>query len=411
MINERYPALKTADIDKTIDWENGDEPTGQSWFGHTVVQIDGTTERPLPGQFQLLNAAWGHDNFQIPSMVFMPEKQRLFLIAQYGYRPGKTAGTYSDDYGATWSEPQVLRDGAGRELNLSMAVGLSYLGQGRLTFGIEFTADNKPTRWYSDDYGATWTRSAPIPLAASGQPMYFWDPMLIDRDEQGEIKRVLEARYWETGLRTFHEGTGAYSQAGLWHSEDLGLTWSRERTVPQWLGVNEVAMIRAANGDIIAGCRTDNAERFIGQLDFFSGLAISISKDNGETWSELNHLYEFGRHQQSLTLMPNGDIVMTYAVRQGYENTPEGYQQFGIEALISTDNGVSWNLDRRYVLATWRSKFIGKFDWLGFAQSTSTALLPDGSLLTAFGTGMRNRGPENRCIMDTGLVRWRPFGD
>jgi hypothetical protein len=40
-------------------------------------------------------------------------------------------------------------------------------------------------------------------------------------------------------------------------------------------------------------------------------------------------------------------------------------------------------------------------------QSTSTILLPDGALLTAFGTGFRNSSDALVCKMDVALVRWR----
>jgi hypothetical protein len=40
------------------------------------------------------------------------------------------------------------------------------------------------------------------------------------------------------------------------------------------------------------------------------------------------------------------------------------------------------------------------------SQTTSTVRLPDGSLLTAFGTGFRNESTQPLCKMDVGLVRW-----
>lgn len=405
MISVRDKAVAAATIDTFVDWENGDVVKAEGWQKHTIVKMDGESEHPYSAQFRLLSAPWGHTNFQMPSMVYMPEKNRLFMIAESGSRPVRTIYTYSDDGGETWSPQQSLQDGKGNKLDIGMSVGLTYMGEGRLALGEEFDEANKPHRQFSDDYGETWTRSALMDFQE--RPLYYWDPMLVDRDESGKITRLLEGRYWHTG-REWDSGTGPYSQGCIWHSEDLGLTWSKEVKVPQWLGVNEVALIRAKNGDIVAACRTDNEERFIGQLDWYSGLAISISKDNGETWSELNRLYEFGRHHQSLVMMPNGDILMTYAVRQGYEDTPEGYGQFGIEAMISKDNGQTWDIDGRTILATWRGKILGGENaWWGLGQSTTTALLPDGSLITVFGTGMRNRNEQEWCIMDLGAVKWR----
>ena len=41
------------------------------------------------------------------------------------------------------------------------------------------------------------------------------------------------------------------------------------------------------------------------------------------------------------------------------------------------------------------------------SQATSSQLLPDGSILTAFGTGYRVHA-EGQAPRDVGLVRWRP---
>ena len=40
-------------------------------------------------------------------------------------------------------------------------------------------------------------------------------------------------------------------------------------------------------------------------------------------------------------------------------------------------------------------------------QSTSTVLLPDGAILTAFGTGQRNSMGATVWLMDVALVKWQ----
>ena len=104
--------------------------------------------------------------------------------------------------------------------------------------------------------------------------------------------------------------------------------------------------------------------------------------------------------------MPNGDIVMTYVVRLGYPATHEGFPQFGVEAVVSRDNGQTWDKEHRYVLATWVGNITGATAWFCGVQSTSTVLLPDGMLLTAFGTGFRNLPGTKVCKMDVAMVRW-----
>ena len=59
-------------------------------------------------------------------------------------------------------------------------------------------------------------------------------------------------------------------------------------------------------------------------------------KDNGETWSPLNILYQGGRMHAELTRMPDGRLVMTYIVRQDYEGIRRVSYRRGCEASSAT---------------------------------------------------------------------------
>lgn len=128
-----------------------------------------------------------------------------------------------------------------------------------------------------------------------------------------------------------------------------------------------------------------------GAIDSYGGLATSFSTDNGHTWSPLNWLYHWGRHHPCMVIMPNGDIVMSHIVRAGYTDAEDGFLQFGIEALVSRDHGRTWDLDHKYVLATWKGNRNDSNWWWPNPQSTASVLLPDGWILTAFGTGFRSQ--------------------
>ncbi len=65
------------------------------------------------------------------------------------------------------------------------------------------------------------------------------------------------------------------------------------------------------------------ARQYVGNIDHYEGLGISLSKDNGKTWSQIDRLYDYGRHHPSLLLLPNANILMTYVVRLGYP-CPQG---------------------------------------------------------------------------------------
>jgi hypothetical protein len=333
-------------------------------------------------------------------MTYMPERDRVCMLASCDY-PHQPIVLFSDDQGSTWSDPQPLS--TDREVNEASGLGtsLTYMGDGRLML-------HASGRWFSDDYGETWEGPYPVAPAPNGQAGLFWDPCLVDRDPQtGAVTRVAETGYnWEAGHQ---HAVGGYQRAFIRFSTDLGRTWCDAIAVPWWHAVSEVALVRAANGDIVAACRTDMAREHLGKIDHYEGLGTCVSTNNGFTWSPVDRLYDYGRHHPSMVRLANGDILMTYVVRAGYLRDPEGFPRFGIEAIISRDNGRSWDLERRVVLAEWTGHVTGKNEWWPSSQATSTLLLPDGSLLTAYGTGYRC-GPDEEgraAPRDVGLIQWR----
>jgi hypothetical protein len=364
------------------------------WQTHTVRQRNGAAaEIPIPAKLQIVTEPWNRV-VAVPYLVYMPEKDRLLMLIGCDY-PHQAMVLSSDDRGATWTEPKYLHvDGQGKS-DAGLCTGLTYLGGGKVT------ATMGDTRWLSQDFGNAWS-SAPI----HGMPLNGWDPQLVERDAAtGKVARIVEAGY--TG------GTGSGQQGYIRFSADEGATWSEARKVPQWQGVSEVAFVYARNGDLIGACRTDISAKTMAKfgkelIDHYEGLGISISKDRGNTWSDVTTLYDWGRHHPSLLLMPNGDVVMTYVVRKGYVDTAGGFPQFGIEALVSRDNGQTWDLDHRYLLHTWAGKRKGETAWWPSSQATSSVLLPDGAILPAFGTGYRSETGAECRPRDVGLVLWRP---
>ena len=374
--------------------------THRGWQEHAVVRLNGSAKSlPIPAQFYLIGGEWEFSNSQMPYLVYMPERKTLLLAAEVGPPSVKTILTFSEDFGKTWTTPKWMHTDAAGKPDLMASTELTYLGNGKLI------SSSGPEYWASTDYGRTWANYAASPVGFEGKPMYQWDPMLVDKDSKtGKVLRLVETRYKENGKFDTAE---YFSQGCIRFSSDEGKTWSQELNVSQWKGVNETVLCRAKNGDIVATCRTDNPKQFLGRVnDQYSGLATSISRDNGRTWTELNHLYFWGRHHPHMILLPSGEIVLTYVVRNGYTDNENGYPRFGIEAVISKDNGKTWDLDHKYILASYTAQVKGT--WWGSTQSTSSVLLPDGSLLTAFGTGVRNLPTQNICKMDVALVKWRP---
>ena len=372
------------------------------WQPHEVRQLTGKANSVrLPARFQIVTESWNRV-VAVPYMVNMPEKDRLLMLVGCDY-PHRAFVLTSDDRGATWTDPRPVRAGDDGKPSISMGTGLAYHGKGKLMFyETSSVGAGHPARWFSLDDGQTWGEPVAIAPTSDETPWSIWDPPLVDRDPRtGRITQLAETGYAQSGTS---------SQAYIRFSVDDGKTWSKSIKVPQWQGINEAHLFRAGNGDLLAACRTDVPRRLKGKtLDHYEGLGISISKDDGRTWSAVTKLYDYGRHHPSLVLMPNEDIVMTYVVRLGYVDDQDGFPQFGIEAVVSHDHGATWDLDHRYLLHVWSGKRKGETYWWPSSQATSSTLMRGGAILTAFGTGYRIKAGKDspQAPRDVGLIEWR----
>ena len=354
------------------------------WQPHEVQQHRGHTQIAFPAsQLDLINPrAWGH------SFIYLPDKNRLIL--QTG-----NLQLSSDDHGATWTR-----------MNAPPRRHLTYLGNGKVLARAWTIGE----RLISDDYGETWRPLAPIPPAPGLKVVFSMGPDLVDTDPAtGGVVRLAES-----------------IDRHIRFSTDRGITWPTSIKAP-WSA--ETVLVRAANGDIVAATRTSNRDGYVEVtganmpdaktvtydkwrvgtgFDFYCGFGVHISKDNGHTWSPINLLYRHGRHHASPVLMPNNDLVMTYVVRLGYDDTPDGLPQYGIEAVVSHNHGQTWELNQRYVLDKWHGEWEegpgGKVKLMA-PNETYTVLLHDGSLMTSFERGIQD--PNAGYHRTVRLVHWR----
>ena len=372
------------------------------WKMHDIRQLSGKAGGVrLSAKLQIVTERWNRV-VAVPYIVYMAEKDRLLMLVSCDY-PHHAEVLFSDNRGATWSDPKPAISGKDGMPLPALGTSLCYLGDGNVLLYAG-------SRWFSRDYGRTWTESVAVAPTPDGKPWAIWDPPMVERDAKtGKLLRLIETGYEQTGHTD--------SQAFFRSSTDGGATWSPATKIAQWKGANEVSLLRAANGHLVAACRTIIPVRLQSEsLDHFEGLGMSISTDDGRTWSDVRKLYDWGRHHPSLVLLPDGDIVMTYVVRKGYVDSPDGFPLFGIEAVVSHDHGETWDLDHRYLLHTWvgnrkgsNQNLPGPQAWWASSQATSTVLLPDGNILTAFGTGYRSQ-PNAQGMSsprDVGLIKWR----
>lgn len=378
-------------------WGLVSAPMSAQWKDQQILQLNGHAKPlALPGRAQLASQEWRR-SVQMPYLIHMPEKNELLMLF-LSERPTRALLSRSLDGGATWRAPAYMHADASGKPDTPGATSLTYLGTGKAFLTIsEGTTD---WNWVSDDFGHSW-RQTPRPPAFPKQHFIAWDPLYVDG------ARLIETGYVSIG----NWEAGGYSQGVIRFSTDNGMTWSATTMVPQWKGWNEITVTRAKNGDLLAACRSDSPRRFRKLVyDNYSGMGISVSKDDGRTWSEIKPLFDWGHHHPSFVVLPGGEIVITYVVRRGYPASPDGFPQMGVEAVVSRDHGETWDLDHRYILATWKALVKGAdAAYIAQVQSSSSVLLPDGSILTSYGGAQRavRTTPGASDPRDVGLVNWR----
>jgi hypothetical protein len=304
---------------------------------------------------------------------------------------------WSKDNGDTWSDWVVAPENAG-----GRPMMLAYLGKGNLMF-------QSGIRYFSHDYGRTWPETVPQQPAMNGGG---WGPEgnpHVDYDQNGDAKAIAEIGWnYASGQQWPKDPALGFFR---W-SYDGGKTWVDEVHPKQWewddtfngktyhRGVSEGSVVRAKNGWLVAALRTDMPSRYLDvpSDDSLEGTGISISKDNGKTWSKINVLYDAGRHHAHLMRLKNGWLVMTMIVRDDVRDGKLASYLRGCDAMISKDNGVTWDIKKRYVLDEFEW-FDGATWYNGETGHLYSCILPDGRILTAYGKYKTN---------GVSLIRWKP---
>lgn len=311
--------------------------------------------------------------------------------------------SFSKDGGDSWTP--LARVG---RLVTGRPTSLTYLGAGEVMFAAGYKDQNKPVRFFSKDFGRTWPERAPVPTTPDGMGIYTEGNYMVDRDKNGVATRIAAPGIMESWPSDIERGAFV---SGVHWSSDGGRTWS-EPTIPkQWQrkvkykgkvykrGCTEGALVRAANGWIVAALRMDMHPKFFGGPfgDNAEGIGVSISKDDGVTWSPIQVIHEAGRHHTHLICMPDGTLVMTFIMRLDIVDGHMATYKRGVCALLSYDNGLTWDTEHEYLLH-------------GFDHADGTpagyscghvysALLTDGSILTSY----MNIPTRAAC-----LVKWKP---
>ncbi len=384
-----------------------------AWKEHFIKRGDGQGGYTcLAAQQQLLRPYQGR-RINPYGLATMDNGEVLCAATAWPRTAGQaeqTLITISDDNGATWGEYIVLHGIHTRPMMLA------YLGGGVVTFesgdgcaAIDFPVTTEQLRLFSHDYGRTWEERIPATPAPDGQKFGFEGNPLVDRDEQGNAIRIAQTGYTLEGAAPYWKLT----EYIRW-SEDGGRTWPRVDCPEIWhntetyhgktydLCCAEGSLVRAANGWLVAALRTWVPLQFHDHPNFEDGLegtAVSISKDDGVTWSPYRMVFDGGRHHATLMCMPDGDLVMVVIRRVDFRDGKLVSYRRGCDAIVSHDHGETWDVEHMIVLDDF--PFCDDERWIrGFCGHLSSTLLSDGSILTGYSNDL------------TGgvLIRWRPSG-
>ena len=376
-----------------------------SWKEHTVRQSDGKGGYLCrPAQLQLMPRLDGCK--VIPFGLATMDNGEIALMGSYseggdfGGGREKPVITFSDDGGATWSDYTEVENCYGRPMMLAS------LGNGVLTYCA--SDGSRYCRFFSHDYGRTWPDRVPVQPAPDGLLFGAEGNPLVDRDDNGIATMIAETGH------TFAEGAWPHAPTREWirWSRDGGRNWENASQPEAWRwqevhkgetytrSVSEGALVRAANGWIVAALRTDMPPRYFDHPFFndnLEGTGVSISKDNGKTWSQVKTLFDAGRMHANLVRLPDDTLVMTVIRRVDVRDGKLATYRRGCDAVISRDNGQSWETDRMYFLDEFQ--YTEGENWVGGkCGHLYSIVLADGSVLTAYGN----------YLSGGTLIKWKP---
>ena len=313
---------------------------------------------------------------------------------------------FSSDGGDSWSDFQPLGN-QNEEINEVRPMLVAYLGNGVLTYKNGWISGR---RHFSRDFGPTWEAPIADQPVANGAGIGGEGNPLVERDGDGTV-HIAEIGYNLGGPGRSNDVLQPEHCFFRW-SHDGGQTWTDEVNPPNWYwedlyhgkplkrGISEGSLVRAANGWLVAALRTGIPASYIDQPhnDEVEGTGISISKDNGKTWSPVKHLFKSGRMHGHLLRLSDDKLLMTLTVRNDIVDGKVVSYRRGCEAIISHDNGLTWDVQRKYVLDEWQFYFPPD-PLFGLSGHLCATVLDNGSVLTLH---------NNYLTMGITLIRWTP---
>ena len=272
-----------------------------------------------------------HDEGYFP-VIINPQAEEILAVLRGGAGhvgiTGRLDAVRSLDAGKTWETPTVIVDTEADDRNPAVGqapdgtVVLAYHAQSSYNEDGSWSRDLRRVQMRitrSHDSGATWEASQPLN----------YTPM-EKHSAYGRICTLTDgAMLMPIYGSTIQEADRTDDCAYILRSRDNGQTWGEPTLIAA--GYNETGLISLPNGDLVVAMRSSDQRAL---------LAVSRSADGGETWTEPTPVTHDREHPADLTLLSNGWIILFFGVR---------HEPFGVQALVSKDNGQTWE-ERRLIV-------------------------------------------------------------
>jgi len=325
-----------------------------------VYRPDGTyKEIPCTRHLMVRNGGF------FPAVVKLHSGELLAIVrggAGHVGKNGRLDLIRSRDGGESWTEPITILSSDEDDRNPllgQLADGTLVLAFSRYwAYGIDERhplGESKHETWFtrSSDFGRTWEEPERVPVppgfAATGSPGGGQKAIQLSDGTAiftGGMRRTLDVPVW--------------GEPAIFRSTDSGRTWGDITLFDLGLCDEEVALLELPSGRLLAALRGGGV----------SGAAIwvSFSDDAGYTWSRpACKVTDEWQHPADLLLLSDGSVLMTFGSR---------HPPFGVRALISRDQGQTWDYYHAIVL-------VDNCNGTDCGYPTTLAL-NDGFLLTAY---------------------------
>lgn len=288
---------------------------------------------------------------------------------------GRLDIVFSSDEGETWSPPQIVVDGPNDDRNPAFGVAadgtlvLAYL----VAYGYpankseaelrEMGPDNflRGSGIYiirSHDHGMTWDAPTMVNIFRGSYPSPYGKILTLDDGSMLMTLYTTDNFFGVPMPRPGAQGQYAYTL----RSFDHGKTWGQISLLGA--GFDETALLQVRSKEIIAVMRSNPGAA---ESTTEAALFLTRSSDYAKTWSSPERLTKEQEIPADLIELSDGRIILTH----GQRNYP-----MGVQALVSSDGGRTFNLTDRLALA-----------WFANNRDTgypSSLVRKDGKILTLY---------------------------